>query len=62
MYSKFMMHGQKNIKRTDMSVTRFPDDENRDGPRNAGLLAVQALTLLLARERCMEFTLPNTAG
>lgn len=48
------------MTRTEMSVTRFPHDENREGPRNAGILAVQALAHLLARERRIEFTVLNT--
>ena len=44
-----------------MSATGFPDDENREGPRNAGIFAVQALTHLLGRERRIEFTVASTA-
>jgi len=49
------------MTRTEMSVTRLPDDENREGPRNTGILAVQALTHMLDRERRIEFTVLNTA-
>jgi hypothetical protein len=33
--------GRYIMTRTDFGSSRFPDDEDRDGPQNAGLLAVQ---------------------
>jgi len=35
--------GRYIMTRTNFGSSRFPDDEDRDGPQNAGLLAVQPL-------------------
>jgi hypothetical protein len=43
------------MTRTDIRVFQFPDDGNKHGSPNIGLLAYNYLTLLLAREGCVEF-------
>ena len=39
---------------TDIQVIQFPDDRNRDGPHNIGLLGIHYVMQLLAQESLIE--------
>jgi len=42
------------IWQTDIQVIQFPDDRNRDGPQNIGLLAIHHVMQLLKQENFIE--------
>ena len=46
--------------RTEFGDSRFRDDDDTDGPRKVGLLAIDHLTRLLAREYFIQFSRRET--
>jgi len=53
-------HGKSSWRRTEFGDSRFPDDDDTDGPRNLDLLAIDNLTRLLAREYFIGFSRRET--
>jgi len=50
------------MTRKQFGGSRFPDDDNTDCPRKVGLLAIDHLTWLLAREYFNEYSRRETSN